>query len=340
MPARPIVDAHSHFTPHALIERLQQTPRAFPSIGLRDLGQGRFSFSFPATEPTRPMQPRLWDIAAAHEWLDSQGIDLHVVGVWSDLFGYTLPAEEAAAWCRFINEAALAALAEVARFLPLAAVPIQSGRHAVQELEAAHRMGYRGLTIGTFAPGVDLDHPDLEGLWASAARLRMPIVLHPLYLYGEQRLASYDLPNAIGRLNDTAIAVSRLLYAGVMSQHPGLQMIVVHGGGSVPYALGRLFRNYDLHRDQMANPREGFSRLYFDTVVYDPAPLRYLVETAGADHVVLGSDYPFPVMDPHPLEVVRKAAFDQATTDAILSGNTCRLFALKMTAGEIASTCL
>jgi aminocarboxymuconate-semialdehyde decarboxylase len=326
---QPVVDVHSHFTPHAVIDRLQAAPGPFPNVSLHDLGQGRFSFVFPDAQPTRPMPPRLWDLDVAHDWLDSQGIDLHVVGVWSDLFGYTLQAQEAAAWCRFINEATLEALHTAERFLPLASVPIQSGRHAVQELEAAHQMGYRGVTIGTFAPGVDLDHPELEGLWESAARLAMPIFLHPLYLYGEPRLASYDLPNAIGRLNDTAIAVSRLLYAGVLSRHPGLQMIVAHGGGSVPYALGRLFRNYDLHRDEMADPREGFSKLYFDSVVYDPAPLRYLVDLAGAEHVVLGSDYPFPVMDPHPLEVVRKAEFNESTTGAILSATACQLFKIR-----------
>jgi aminocarboxymuconate-semialdehyde decarboxylase len=326
--SRPVVDAHSHFTPHAVISRLQRSPGSFPSILLRDLGEGRFSFAFPAMQPTRPMQPRLWDVPAALEWLDQQGIDLHVTGAWADVFGYTLPADEAAAWCRLINEATLAELARMDRVLPLATVPIQSGRHAVRELEAAQRMGFRGLTIGTFAPGVDLDHADLDGLWETAARLEMPIVLHPLYLSGEARLASYDLPNAIGRMNDTAIAVSRLLYAGVLTRHPGLQMIVAHGGGGVPYALGRLARNYELNPSAMADPREGFRRLYFDTVVYDPAPLRYLVDLAGADHVMLGSDYPFPILDPAPVEVVRRAGFPNATTDAILSHNACRVFKL------------
>ena len=274
------------------------------------------------------MQPRLWDVPAALEWLDRQDIDVHVTGVWADVFGYTLPADEAAAWCRLINEETLEVATGERRVLPLATVPIQSGRLAVQELEAACTMGFRGLTIGTFAPGVDLDHPDLDGLWATAARLHMPIVLHPLYLYGEPRLATYDLPNAIGRVNDTAIAVSRLLYAGIPTRHPDLQLIVAHGGGGVPYALGRLTRNYELNPDAMADPRKGFGHLYFDSVVYDPAALRYLVELAGADRVMLGSDYPFPILDPAPLEVVRHAGLPQETTDAILSGNACRLFNL------------
>jgi aminocarboxymuconate-semialdehyde decarboxylase len=326
--ARPVVDAHSHFTPHAVITRLQQSPELFPHISLRDLGSERFSFEFPGIPPTRPMQPRLWDVAAGLEWLDRQGIDVHVTGVWADVFGYSLPADEAAAWCRLINEETLEELEGASRVLPLATVPIQSGRHAVQELETAQRMGFRGLTIGTFAPGVDLDHPDLDGLWETAARLEMPIVLHPLYLYGEPRLASYDLPNAIGRVNDTAVAVSRLLYAGVPTRHAGFEMIVVHGGGGVPYALGRLARNYELNPAGMADPREGFRRLYFDSVVYDSAPLRYLVELAGADRVMLGSDYPFPILDPAPLEVVRKADFPEAVSDAILSANACRVFRL------------
>ena len=154
--------------------------------------------------------------------------------------------------------------------------------------------------------------------------------MHPLYLYGEPRLGSYDLPNAIGRVNDTAIAVSRLLYSGALTRHPGMQMIVAHGGGGVPYALGRLVRNHELNPAAMADPRAGFRQLYFDTVVYDPAPLRYLVELAGADRVMLGSDYPFPILDPAPLEVVRKAGLAPETTDAILSGNACRVFNLPL----------
>jgi len=324
--ARPVVDAHSHFTPHAVISRLQRSPETFPHVSVRDLGAEKFSFVFPDIPPTRPIQPRLWDVPAALEWLDRQGIDLHVTGVWADVFGYTLPADEAAAWCRLINEETLSQLDDAKRVLPLATVPIQSGRHAVQELEAAHAMGFRGLTIGTFAPGVDLDHPDLDGLWETCARRNMPIFLHPLYLSGEPRLASYDLPNAVGRVNDTAIAVSRLLYAGVPGRYAGLQLIVAHGGGGVPYALGRLVRNFELNPHAMADPREGFRHLYFDSVVYDPAPLRYLVDLAGPERVMLGSDYPFPILDPAPLEVVRKAGFSEETTDAILSGNACRVF--------------
>jgi aminocarboxymuconate-semialdehyde decarboxylase len=83
-----------------------------------------------------------------------------------------------------------------------------------------------------------------------------------------------------------------------------------------------------LNPTAMADPREGFRRLYFDTVVYDPATLRYLVDLAGPDHVLLGSDYPFPILDPAPVNVVRQAGFPESTIDAILSHNACRVFKL------------
>src|SRR5262249_36730090 len=164
MTARPVVDAHSHFTPHAVIGRLLRSPGTFPNIALRDLGDQKYSFAFPDTRPTRPIQPRLWDTGAGIEWLDRQGIDGHVTRAWADVSGYPLTADEAAAWCRLSNEGTLEELAGNERVLPLATVPLQSGQHAVQELEAAQRMGFRGLTIGTSAPGVELDHPDLDGL--------------------------------------------------------------------------------------------------------------------------------------------------------------------------------
>lgn len=323
-----IVDAHSHFTPRAVIEQLQRSPASFPGIGLKDLGLGRFAFDFPDIPTTRPLAPRLWDIEAAHAYLDEQGIDVHVVGPWADIFGYTLPGDEAARWCRFVNEAHLEAIQGQKRFVPLAMVPLQNGDLAARELEAAYAMGYGGFTIGTFAPGVDLDHPELEPLWLSAESLRMPAFLHPLYLYGEPRLARYDLPNAIGRLNDSAIAVSRLLYGGVLTAHSELRILVAHGGGGVPYALGRLARNFAVHPDELAEPRAGFQRLYFDSVVYDTAALRYLVEVAGADHVLLGSDYPFPIMDPHPQHVVKTAGFDEQTVEKITGSNAQRFFSL------------
>jgi aminocarboxymuconate-semialdehyde decarboxylase len=323
-----IIDVHAHFVSGGLAERLDGRSRPCPNVGARRLADGRISFTFPGLPPTRPMPDALTDTQRAMGWLDQAGIDRHIVSIWSDLFGYSLSPEEGAAWSRLVNEETMRAISGLDRIAVLATVPIQSGRHAVQELQAAKELGCCGVTVGTGAPGRELDDKDLEVFWEAAGALRMPVFIHPLYLYGERRLESYGLANAVGRLNDTTVAVSRLLFAGVPVRHPDLAVIVAHGGGGVPYALGRLKRNHALAAKDLADPVAGFQRLHFDTVVFEPAALRYLLTVAGADHIMLGSDYPFPIQDPQPLRIVREAAPDDAAAEAILGGNARRVFAL------------
>ncbi|MEX2134724.1 MAG: amidohydrolase family protein [Acidimicrobiia bacterium] len=321
-----VVDAHSHYTPHAAVESGRTRRRDFPHVQVRSGKDDTTSFGFPSLPPTRPIPHALWDRVGAHEWMDRVGIDAHVVGPWSDLFGYTLPADEGAAWSRFLNEETRNALRRDRRFITLATVPLQDGAQAVGVLSDAFAIGHAGVTVGTTIPERELDHPDLEGFWQTAANLKMPVFMHPMYAYGDSRLADYGLPNAIGRLNQTAIAVARLLYSGMLDRYPTLKIIVAHGGGVIPFAIGRLRRNFQSHGTEMADPAPAFAKLSFDTVVYDVKALRYLVETAGPDHVLLGSDYPFPIYDPDPRRIVHDAGFDRTITAAILGGNARRLF--------------
>jgi aminocarboxymuconate-semialdehyde decarboxylase len=323
-----IIDVHAHFVPGGLTALLEGGSRPCPNVGVRRLPDGGVSFTFPGLPPTRPMPDALTDTARAMAWLEQAGIDRHIASVWSDLFGYSLSPEEGAAWSRLVNEEMMRAIRGSGRLAALATVPLQSGRHAVQELQAAKALGYCGVTVGTGAPGRELDDKDLEVFWEAAGALRMPVFIHPLYLYGDRRLESYGLANAVGRLNDTTIAVSRLLFAGVPGRHPDLAIVVAHGGGGVPYALGRLKRNHTITPAGLADPAAGFERLHFDTVVYDPAALRYLLVVAGADRVMLGSDYPLPIQDPRPLSVVKDAVPDAAAVEAILGGNARRVFGL------------
>ena len=325
--ARPtmVIDAHAHCTPQAVVEAGRR--RTFRNVQvIRGAAPDTSSFEFPALPPTRPIPQALWDRAGAHEWMDRSGIDAHVVGPWSDLFGYTLSEGEGAEWSRFINEETRYALRQDDRSITLATVPLQDGSQAVNVLRDAFAIGHAGVTVGTSIPDRDLDHPDLEGFWQTADDLGMPVLIHPMYAYGDARLADYGLPNAIGRLNQTSIAVARLLYSGVLDRYPTLKIVVAHGGGAIPYAMGRLRRNFQVEPSRMADPVSGFEKLYFDTVVYDVKALRYLVEIAGPDHVLLGSDYPFAIHDPDPCRVVRDAGFDAAASAAILGGNARRLF--------------
>jgi aminocarboxymuconate-semialdehyde decarboxylase len=323
-----IVDVHAHFVPPSLLETLRAERRLFPSVAVS--GEDALRFAFAGEAPTRPVMPRLSDLAQRRQWLEAQGIGRQVVGGWLDMFGYELPPEEGADWCRFMNEHMLKGAAGFAPLAPLATVPLQSGRLAARVLEAALDQGFHGAMIGTQPKGTGgaLDDADLDPFWELASARNATIFLHPMFACGDDRLGAYDLVNAVGRVTDTTIAVARLLFAGHLARFPGVNLVVSHGGAALPYVLGRLQRNHAIHPGQYADPREGFRRLYFDTVLFEARALRFLCDVAGADKVMLGSDHPFPIGDAEPLKVV--AATDLAATerDAILGETATRLFRL------------
>ena len=236
-----VIDIHAHFIPKQLYERFDANAAKFPGVKLLRDGKGN-RLQFNGGEPTRPISPKLSDLAERRAWMDNNEIDHQLVGGWLDSFAYELPADEGLAWSRFINTSMLEALVEEKRFTPLATVPLQDGRLAAQVLGEAMKAGYGGIMIGTLPKGSDgvLDDPGLDPFWEAASQLGAGVFLHPMFLCGEPRLADYDLVNAIGRIADTSIAVARLLFSGHLLKFPGMKLVLSHGGGALPYVLAQL----------------------------------------------------------------------------------------------------
>ena len=322
-----IIDTHAHVVPSTLIETLRAEHRIFPSV--RVIAEGSTSrIAFAGEAPTRPISPRLSNLEDRRDWLVQQKIDRQVVGGWTDVYGYELPGEEGADWARFLNEHLRKDADALAALTPLATVPLQNGVLAARVLEEALDAGFAGVMIGTQPKGVGgtLDDGELDPFWEVASARHATIFLHPMYICGDERLNGYDLLNAVGRLTDTTIAMARLLFSGHLTRFPGVTLVVSHGGGAVPYALGRLRRNRTIHSEGCADPLDGFRRLYFDTVLFEPQALRFLCDVAGADRVVLGSDYPFPIGDPEPARVVDDTPLTEAERRAILGETAARIF--------------
>ena len=132
----------------------------------------------------------------------------------------------------------------------------------------------------------------------------------------------YHLQNLVGNPAETALAGARLLFGGVLERHPELRVILSHGGGALPYLAGRLRHGWEVRAEckvRATAPLDGLGRLYYDTIVFDPRALRYLVETVGASQVVLGTDYPFDMAEDRPLALVRESGLDPADADTILT---------------------
>jgi len=324
-----IIDTHAHFTPQTLLTALKSEIGRFPNVELLE-EDGKFRLSFMGQAPTRPLSPKLRDSDMRLEWMDEQHIDGQVVGGWLDSFGYELPAEEGEAWSRFLNEYQTSGTEGIDRMYPLASVPLQDGKRAAKVLEEALANGMHGAMIGTQPHGSsgNLDDPDLDPFWEAAAALKATIYIHPMFGCGDPRLNDYAMMNAVGRGTDTTTAVARMLFAGHFIKHKGMRCVVSHGGGALPFMLGRLARNHEIHPGEYADPVQGFNQLFFDSVLFDPNALTFLCSCCGHDKVVMGSDYPFPIGDMEPLKVIENADFTDAQKGMILGETAKDLFGI------------
>jgi aminocarboxymuconate-semialdehyde decarboxylase len=214
----------------------------------------------------------------------------------------------------------------------MATVPLQDPRRAAEVLEHAMRdLGMAGVQIATTVDGTDLDRAGLDPFWEAAEGLGCLIVIHPCDPLPGVDLSRNFLDNMVGRPAESTIAVAHLLFSGTLERYPGLVICVVHGGGFLPYQLGRMQRGFEAVPKMAAQnisdpPSEMARRLYYDTVLHDPAPLAFLVDQMGADHVVMGTDYPFPMGDPTPVETVNDIpGLSEEQRTMILGGNVSRL---------------
>jgi aminocarboxymuconate-semialdehyde decarboxylase len=194
------------------------------------------------------------------------------------------------------------------RFVGLGLVALQFPEQAARQLEEGMRgMGMRGVEIGTYVNGMDLDDARLEPFWAAAEDLRALVFMHPVGTTLGQRLARYYLSNVIGNPLDTTIALSQLIFGGVLERHPRLKLVAAHGGGFLPSYLPRSDHGFKVRPEAQTIPHPPshyLRRVWVDMLVYQPENVAHIIRTLGAAQVVLGTDYPFDMGEERPLDVL------------------------------------
>jgi aminocarboxymuconate-semialdehyde decarboxylase len=332
-----IVDVHLHFLSPRAIDAARKTPGRF---GVRVLDDGeRPRLVVGGEAPTRPLLEPLYTIERHREFLAAQSIDAAVFGPLMDVAGYSLEPAQGAAWSRAQNEGLAASLAEIGgSHAGLATVPLQSPALAAEELRvAATSLGLRGAMIDPNALGQPLGDPVFDPFWRAAAELGAPVMLHPFLLEAVERFGRHYLHNLVGYPFETTLAAGSLILGGTLDRFPDLDVVLVHGGGLLPYHVGRFDRGHagrpEVRADGASLPSGYLRRFHYDTLVQFPPALSYLVSVVGADRVLLGSDHPFWLGDPEPLRIVRDAGLPSSAQAAILGGNAVRLFQLKAERG-------
>jgi aminocarboxymuconate-semialdehyde decarboxylase len=266
------------------------------------------------------------------ELMDETGVDVAFLSAIPPLYRYELPPEVGLAAARAINDD----IAEWTRLWPdrfagLAMLPLQDPDASIRELERAmDELGLIGALIGTSVRDANLDDPRLFPVFEAMANRRAFVLCHPATPRGGKAMGSYFLRNLVGNQWETAIAMGSLFFGGVLERLPDLAICFSHGGGYGPFALGRFSHGFRSRPEPRViatvPPAELMRRIYVDSLVHDENALRYLVDTVGLDHVLLGSDFPSD-MGPTQLvaEVAESPRLDDSEKRAILGGNAERL---------------
>jgi aminocarboxymuconate-semialdehyde decarboxylase len=262
--------------------------------------------------------------------MDAMGIDVQVLSA-SLVHQCTYEAEPQAALAldRASNDRIAAMVAaRPARLKGLCSVPLQSPALAAEELtRCMSELGLSGVTISTRVRGTEIGEQSLRPFWERAEALGAVVFIHPAG-NPDARFGKHFLWNSIGQNFEEAMAVASLMYEGILDAYPKLKICVSHGGGYMPFYMGRIMRNYlekPATRVNMTKPPDDYLRmLHYDTCVYDPAALRALVDRVGAERVMLGSDYPVGESDPVGF-VARMEGLAAADREKITGGNAARL---------------
>lgn len=309
------IDCHAHAVPPTLVAQMETGSHGFRAV--RDAEGAGWWVTTPSGARRRLFAPM---VAAAPRKarMAEQGIEKQVLSPWLELLPPAeLPAPEAAEWVDLVNDELCAFSTEFAADVPgvLAALCTHDVDGAVAQLgRLADRDDVLGVVLPTNPVGVDgLADPALEPVWQSAEAARLAVMIHPPTDGPSAAIPdSAEYGNTWCRLVDTTFAVSRLLLAGVLDRHPRLRLIVVHGGGFLPYQARRLdgghradaLNGHPIERDK---PSAYLSSLYYDTVALSEESVRHLVDVVGADRILLGTDYPFPLGDPDPVGTVLRS---------------------------------
>lgn len=326
----PRVDVHWHFVPGAYLAELERPDNRWGERITRD-DQGMTWVTGSGGVRLRPVMEGLYEPEAQVRELDRRGVDVAAVSPAPMLFYEHAEPSKALDLHQLVNDS----LADLAakypgRFAPLAAVPLQDPARAVRELERAMgEKGLAGVEICTNVAGRNLDEPEFRPFFQRAAELGAFVFVHPSNVLGMDRLRRYYLSNLIGNPTDTCVAIASLIFGGVYEEAPSLVCCFAHGGGSFPMLLGRLEHGERVRPEATRPPRAALPHIHCDSLTHDDRARRLLIDTIGADHVLMGIDHPFDMGDPQPVETVEKTpGLSDAEREAILGGTAVRLLRL------------
>lgn len=330
----PTVDVHNHFIPAGVIADARRGA-GFDGLGVETLDGHealvhRQGYRY-------PIDPAFYDIEKRLAAMDEMGTDVAVVSVAPTMFMYWAAADETVDFARQANDALASMVAESGgRLAGVATLPMQDTDAAAAELRrAVGELGMRGAEIGPVVEDCPLDDPGVRPVLATAAELGVPLILHPYYVGSRPGLGDFYLTNLIGNPLESTVSASRLIFAGVLDELPRLRLVLMHGGGYLPYQIGRLDHGHRVRPECdgcRRAPSAYLPQFWYDTVTHARKPLRFLIDLVDPSHVLFGTDFPFDMAAGPCEEQLGGIQLSEGERQAVAGGNTTSLFDIALPA--------
>jgi aminocarboxymuconate-semialdehyde decarboxylase len=289
------IDLHNHVIPPTVVAALERNPKRFGmSIDEKDGKRYFNSHGRPAE-----LQKVVYDADAKVEWMDQNKLDIAAISVGPPIYFYWLSAEVGLEAAKLANDGIAQMVAKhPSRLRGMAHLPMQDPDAAISELErVVKEYKFKAVETGTSIEGVALADPRFRKVLRTIEQLGCFIFTHPYQCLAQGGMDEYYLRNFVGFPLDTTLMVAHLMYSGALDELKKLKILLPHGGGYVPYQIGRFIHGFNVRPEPKTktktSPAELLRRFYFDSLTHDAQAARHLINMVGADRVVIGSDHPF-----------------------------------------------
>lgn len=316
------IDTHTHIIPKQLPDFTKKFGYG-EFITLDHHAPGR-AWMMQGNKRFREITDNCWDAEVRINEMQQHMADMQVICTIPVLFSYWAKAKDGLEISQFLNDdIATTVTNHPDKFIGLATVPMQDTAMAVKELERSMKLGFKGVQIGSNINNLNLNEAQFDEFFAACEELNAAILIHPWQMMGQEHMSKYWLPWLVGMPAEISRAICSMIFGGIFEKYKNLKVCFAHGGGSFLPTISRIEHGWDCRPDLVAidnpiNPKDYLGKFWVDSHVCDHKMLQYIIDMVGADKVVQGSDYPFPLGEAVPGELVRSSPLQQKEKEIIM----------------------